>query len=107
MMDMNVKSKEVSNIELDNLDPLSLGSKIVDSSKIALIQDVNVSLDVRIGSANVTVAELFDLRKNSVLKLDAPADAPVDLLLNGKVIARGNLVLIDENFGIQITDILD
>jgi flagellar motor switch protein FliN/FliY len=106
-MDMNVKSKEVSNIELDNLDPLSLGSKIVDSSKIALIQDVNVSLDVCIGSANVTVAELFGLRKNSVLKLDAPADAPVDLLLNGKVIARGNLVLIDENFGIQITDILD
>lgn len=106
-MDTNVKSKEVSNIELDNLDPLSLGSKIVDSSKIALIQDVNVSLDVCIGSANVTVAELFDLRKNSILKLNAPADAPVDLLLNGKVIARGNLVLIDENFGIQITDILD
>lgn len=102
-----MKNKEVSNIELDNLDPQSLGSKVVDSNKIALIQDVNVSLDVCIGSTNVTVAELFELRTNSVLKLDCASDAPVDLLLNGKVIARGNLVLVDENFGIQIVDILD
>jgi flagellar motor switch protein FliN/FliY len=106
-VDVNVKKKEVSNIELDNLDPQSLGNKVVDSSKIALIQDVNVSLDVCIGSTNISIADLFELKVASVLKLDCPSNAPVDLLLNGKVIARGNLVLVDENFGVQITDILD
>ena len=104
---MNAESKEVNRVELDDLESRTLGQSAIDRSKISLIQDVNVSLDVCLGSTKLSVVELFDLKSNSIVKLESAADAPVDLLLNGKVVARGNLMLVDENFGVQITEILE
>ena len=51
------------------------------------------------------VGELFDLRESSVVKLDRDVNAPVDVLLEGKRVARGALVAVDESFGVRITEI--
>lgn len=72
---------------------------------LSLVKGVKVSLEVRIGEAVMTVDELLNLRVDSVIRLDRNAGSPVDLVLDGKVIARGKLVAADENFGLQITEI--
>ncbi len=73
------------------------------SSNLSVIQGVKVKLEVRIGEAELTVDELLNLGKCSVVKLSRTLTTPVDLLLEGKVVAQGQLVAADDNFGIQIT----
>jgi len=70
-----------------------------------LIRDVKVRLEVVVGECRMTVGELFGLRESSVVKLDRNVNAPVDVLLDGKRVARGVLVAVDESFGVRITEI--
>lgn len=70
-----------------------------------LLDSVKVSLSVMLGQAHTSVGELMDLKELSVLKIDRPADYPVDVMLNGSVVARGQLVVVDDNFGVRITEI--
>jgi flagellar motor switch protein FliN/FliY len=76
------------------------------SGNMQLIKDVKVKVTVSIGRAELTVAELFSLKDDSVLKLDAATTDPVEVLLDGKVIARGNLVAVGDKFGVSITEII-
>ncbi|MFY0678921.1 MAG: FliM/FliN family flagellar motor switch protein [Neptuniibacter sp.] len=74
---------------------------------MSLIKGVKVELEVKVGEAELTVEELMALGQNSVVPLHKKVNSPVDLLLDGKVIARGELVAADENYGIQINEILE
>jgi flagellar motor switch protein FliN len=75
------------------------------SGQLGLIQGVKVRLAASLGSASLTVAELFALKDGSVLKLDRSIDEPVEIMLEGQVIARGRLVAVDDSFGVSITEI--
>jgi flagellar motor switch protein FliN len=66
---------------------------------------VKATVSVCVGSAEVTVGSLLAARENQVLTLDRSFDAPVDLMLNGQVIARGELVAVEGVFGIKITEL--
>jgi flagellar motor switch protein FliN/FliY len=68
---------------------------------------VPVDLSVEIGRTRMTVGETLELREGSVVTLDRMAGEPVDLLVNGTPIARGEVVVIDEQFGLRVTDVLD
>lgn len=72
---------------------------------LQLIQGVKVRLAASLGQSELTVGELFSLKEGSVVKLDRLTADPVDILLDGKVVARGQLVVVDDNFGISITHI--
>ncbi len=72
---------------------------------LGLIGNVKVKVRAVIGDAELTIAELFALKEGASLKLDVAANAPIDLYLENKLIARGGLVVVDESFGIQITQI--
>ena len=72
---------------------------------MALIKNIDVKLEIKLGEAEMTVGELFDLTKDSLISLDRDVSSPVDVLLDGKVVARGNLVAVDNNFGVQITEV--
>jgi flagellar motor switch protein FliN/FliY len=72
---------------------------------LQLIQGVKVRLSASLGDSELTVGELFSLKEGSVVKLDRLTADPVDILLDGKVVARGQLVVVDDNFGISITQI--
>lgn len=76
------------------------------SGGIDLIRGLRIRLSVSVGAAEVSVGELFALREGSVVKLDRMTDAPLDITLDGKVIARGSLVVVGDNFGIRIDEIL-
>jgi flagellar motor switch protein FliN/FliY len=69
------------------------------------LQGVKVQLQVRVGQASMTVRDLLDARSNAVLQLDRGVNDPVDLLLEGKVVARGYLVAVGDNFGVQIIEL--
>jgi flagellar motor switch protein FliN len=67
---------------------------------------VPVELSVEIGRARLSVGETLELREGSVVTLDRMAGEPVDLLVNGRPIARGEVVVIDEQFGLRLTQVL-
>ena len=70
-----------------------------------LIQNVKVQIGVSLGTAEMTVAELFALKDGSVVALQQPSDAPIDILLDGRLIGRGELVVVGDTFGVRITEI--
>ncbi|MEJ1357615.1 MAG: FliM/FliN family flagellar motor switch protein [Candidatus Sedimenticola sp. (ex Thyasira tokunagai)] len=81
------------------------GESLIDATKsIDLVQNVQISMDVVVGAAKLSVGELFDLKNGSVISIDRDASAPLDLVFDGKVVARGYLVAAGENFGIQIAN---
>jgi flagellar motor switch protein FliN/FliY len=67
---------------------------------------VPVDLSVEMGRARMTVGETLELRPGSIITLNRMAGEPVDLLVNGTSIARGEVVVIDEQFGLRVTEVL-
>lgn len=97
----------VEKIELDELLPV-LDEKAPDlvAREMSLIGHVAVELVAEIGSANLNVSRLFALKAGEVVALQQTVNEPVLLRLNGKAVARGELVAVDDNFGVKITEIL-
>lgn len=73
---------------------------------IALLLDVEMTMTVELGRTTKLVKDILGLGEGSIIELDKLAGEPVDLLVNGKLIARGEVVVIDENFGVRVTDIV-
>jgi flagellar motor switch protein FliN/FliY len=91
-------------IEYMPLEPA--GAAGVDGADLRRLYDVPVELAVEIGRTRMTIGQTLDLRPGSVVSLNRLAGEPVDLLINGKPIARGEVVVIDEEFGLRITDVV-
>ncbi len=75
-------------------------------SNLNLLLDVPLALSVELGSTKMRIREILELGIGSVIELDRLAGELVDILVNGKLIAKGEVVVIDENFGVKITDIV-
>ena len=71
-----------------------------------LLMDVPLELSVEIGRSKKLVKDILDLNKGSLVVLDRAAGEAVDLYVNGECIAKGDVVVVDDNFGIRITEIL-
>jgi flagellar motor switch protein FliN/FliY len=77
-----------------------------DGADLRRLHDVPVELAVEIGRTRMTIGQTLELRPGSVVSLNRLAGEPVDLLINGKPIARGEVVVIDEEFGLRVTDVV-
>ena len=77
-----------------------------ESDNFALLMHVPLHLTVELGSCKLSVAEILKLGTGSVIELDRTANSPVDLLVNEKPIARGEIVSIEDNYGLRITELL-
>jgi flagellar motor switch protein FliN len=73
---------------------------------LELLHDVEMEVTAELGRTRMSVRELLSLAPGTVIELDRLAGGPADLLVNGRLIARGEVVVIDENFGIRITEIV-
>jgi flagellar motor switch protein FliN/FliY len=71
-----------------------------------LLLDVPLQLTVELGRARRTIKEVLAFGPGAVVELDRLAGEPVDVLINGKLLGKGEVVVINENFGIRVTDIL-
>jgi flagellar motor switch protein FliN/FliY len=75
-------------------------------SNLNLVLDVPVSLTIELGGCKLPMREVLQLNIGSVIQLDKAADAPVDLSVNGKLIARGEVVVIEDRYGVKITEVI-
>jgi flagellar motor switch protein FliN len=91
-------------VQFAPLEP-SNGTGAGDSADLERLYDVTVELAVEVGRTRMTLGQALALGPGSVVTLDRLADKPVDLLVNGKPIARGEVVVIDEEFGLRITEV--
>jgi flagellar motor switch protein FliN/FliY len=87
----------------DGSEPGAAPSPEVDLGRLT---DVTVELAVEVGRTRMSLGETMALGPGSVVTLDRLADKPVDLLVNGRPIARGEVVVIDEQFGLRITEVV-
>lgn len=76
-----------------------------ENRNLDLILDISVPVSVELGRATMLVKDIINLTHGSVVELDKLAGCPVDLLVRGKLLAQGEVVVIEENFGIKITNI--
>lgn len=95
-------------IELEQLpsDSDSRTAYVGSGADLRRLSDVPVEVAVEMGRTKMTVGETLELRHGSIVALDRMAGEPVDLLVNGTPIARGEVVVIDEQFGLRITDVV-
>src|SRR4051812_24678538 len=75
------------------------------AAELERLNDVTVEVSVEIGRTRMKLGEALDLGPGSVIGLHRLAGEPVDLLVNGRVIARGEVVVLDEEFGLRVTDV--
>jgi len=78
----------------------------LDTQDLRLIMDVRVELSVRVGTCTLPMKDVVALQEGTVLQLDQMASEPVGLYVNDKLIARGEVVVVEDNFGIKITQLL-
>jgi flagellar motor switch protein FliN len=94
----------IEEIELEQLFPYEADA--TNDTDIGLLLEVPLSISVELGRTSLTIRELLALGQGSILQLDRHAGEPVDVLVNGKRLARGEVVVIDEDFGIRVTEVV-
>jgi flagellar motor switch protein FliN len=82
------------------------GLEEFDRKNMSLLMDVPLQVTVELGRTTKRIREILEFGQGSILELDKLAGEPVDILVNGKAVAKGEVVVIDESFGVRITDIL-
>lgn len=105
---MPAPKQQVSNVAVQPVQfaPLQQSNLPVSDTNIGLIMDVPLQVTVELGRTKKLIRDILELSPGSVVELDKLAGEPVDVLVNGKLIAKGEVVVIDENFGVRITDIV-
>ncbi|MCL8027686.1 flagellar motor switch protein FliN [Nocardioides bruguierae] len=92
----------------DSLPPVATVRSIADGRRgIDMLAGVEMEVTVELGRTRMPVRELLALAPGTVLALDRAAGSPADLLVNGRLVARGEVVVVDEDFGLRVTEILD
>lgn len=92
-------------VKLQEVGAAAEGGVKLFPAKIDLIQNVMVRLGATVGEAEISVAELFALREGAVLTLDKATDDPIEIYLDGKLVALGDLVVVGDQFGVRLTQI--
>ena len=76
------------------------------SSNLDLVMDIPVVLSMEIGQTRMTIGEVLKLGKGSIVELQRMADEPLDVLVNGTLVAHGEAVVVGERFGVRLTDVI-
>lgn len=83
----------------------SADDPMVGAGALAALMDVHLAMTLRFGTRSMLLREILDLSPGSVVELDRKVKEPVDLLLDGRLVARGELVVIEGNYGLRVTDL--
>lgn len=94
----------VKKVALAEHSPQSEG-QLINKNYLGLVGNIEVQCSVRIGTLNLTIAKLRELKSEQILHLNQKTCEPVEIVLHDKVIAKGELMSYEENFAIQITEV--
>ncbi len=96
------------NIQPASFTPFSTDvSAMQTQENIALIKDVPLEVTVELGRTSKAISDILDFAPGTIIELDKIAGEPVDVLVNGKLVAKGEVVVIEENFGVRVTEIIN
>ena len=80
--------------------------KLKDRANLDVLMHVPLTVTAELGTSKMSVAEVLKLGTGSIIELDRLAGGPIDLLVNNKLVARGEVVAVDENFGVRVTELI-
>jgi flagellar motor switch protein FliN/FliY len=86
--------------------PKNNGPVTLDGPNLDVILDIPVSISMEVGSTDISIRNLLQLNQGSVIELDRLAGEALDVLVNGTLIAHGEVVVVNEKFGIRLTDVI-
>ena len=92
--------------ELDELTESSAKLTEDESRKLETILDIPVNISMEVGRSKISIRNLLQLNQGSVVELDRVAGEPLDVLVNGTLIAHGEVVVVNDKFGIRLTDVI-
>lgn len=98
---------DVSPTAEQHLPELTAEDDVTADAGLSLLMDVPLTVSVELGRINMTLQQVLALGRGSIVELERVAGEPVDVLVNNKIIARGEVVVIDQYFGIKITELLE
>ena len=101
---VSVSQKEGS-VKNARFAPLAQAAVSGGQGSMDLLLDVSLDLSVELGSASIPVREILQLGPGSIIELDKLAGDAVDIMVNGKLIAKGEVVVVDESFGVRVSEI--
>jgi flagellar motor switch protein FliN/FliY len=84
----------------------SESKSIAEAESFGMLMHLPIRLSVELGTCTMAIAELLKLGSGSIVELDRAVHHPVDLLVNGRAVARGEVVAIEESFGLRITELI-
>ena len=96
----------VQNAQLHQFDAMDFGIPADQKDNLKLLMGVPLEISVEIGSAKRKVKDILEFTQGTIIELERQAGAPVDVVVNGNLIARGDVVVIDDNFAVRITEIV-
>ena len=99
MQNVNIQPAQFQNFSAD-------ARGIMGQENIGLIMDVPLEVTVELGRTTKSISEILNFGPGTVIELDRIAGEPIDVLVNGKFVAKGEVVVIEESFGIRVTEII-
>lgn len=98
--------EEANTIELDELVDDSRPITKAEAAKLDTILDIPVTISMEVGRSYISIRNLLQLNQGSVVELDRVAGEPLDVMVNGTLIAHGEVVVVNDKFGIRLTDVI-
>jgi flagellar motor switch protein FliN/FliY len=86
--------------------PKQGNGRMTKDMSLDMIMDVNVSVAVEVGRTKMSIRDLRDLNQGAIIELDRAAGTPLDVLVNGTLVARGEIVVVKEKYGIMLTEVV-
>lgn len=102
----NDAASNVTNVELDELKDTATAMSKEELSRLDSILDIPVTISMEVGRSKINIRNLLQLNQGSVVELDRIAGEPLDVLVNGTLIAHGEVVVVNDKFGIRLTDVI-
>lgn len=96
----------IQNAQLHQFDAMDFGLPADQKDNLKLLMGVPLEISVEIGTAKRKVKDILEFQQGTIIELERQAGAPVDVVVNGNLIARGDVVVIDDNFAVRITEIV-
>jgi flagellar motor switch protein FliN len=103
---MTAEAAEARAAEFDDLKAEGAVSESNREVNLEFILDVSVTLSMEVGRTRIPIRNLLQLNQGSVVELDREAGEPLDVYVNGTLIAHGEVVVVNEKFGIRLTDVI-
>jgi len=100
------QESDVEVAELDELHDSSQNLSAEEKRKLDTILDIPVTISMEVGRSKINIRNLLQLNQGSVVELDRVAGEPLDVLVNGTLIAHGEVVVVNDKFGIRLTDVI-